>query len=163
MIEWQSRPIEVANLLNPAFCGVILQEFVKEYNQQTSTGVNYELIILVLPIILHKYTRDLIPHTSRTKMHIWLQEHPEVRMDFAKRVKELIPFTNESISFLLIRDLLAINDEGKFVRTTRRNRKPVTSLPTDLAVFIQKAKLVAKWFSQNSSSATIYTMWGIRP
>jgi len=163
MIAWQERPVEVANLLNPAFCGVITQEFVKEYNSQTSTGVPFELVFLVLPIILHKKTRDLLPMRSTTMMHVWLQKHPEVRIGFSQRTKELIPFTKESISFLLVRKLLAVDEYGNFFRTKRRNRKSIADLPIELTSYIRKTRLVAKWFAQNSSSSTIYTMWGIRP
>ncbi|MGG0935499.1 three component ABC system middle component [Brevibacillus centrosporus] len=163
MISWQARPVEVANLLNPAFCGIIIQEFVKEYNNQTSTGVPFELIVLVLPIILHKSTRELLPLRSSTMMHVWLQKQPEVRVGFSQRTKELIPFSKESISFLLAREILTLDMNSNFFRTKRRNSKAIAELPSELTVYIQKARLIAKWFAQNTSSSTIYTMWGIRP
>ena len=34
MKEWVMRPMETANLLNPAFIGQLIEEFVKSYQKE---------------------------------------------------------------------------------------------------------------------------------
>jgi len=99
MKSWHARPTEVANLLNPAFCGYLLMEYVKQYEVETGTGVPFELMFLLLPVVLHKPTRECLPSSTRTHFPVWLQRHPEIRIDFANRVKDLIEITKESIFF----------------------------------------------------------------
>ncbi|PEO46716.1 hypothetical protein CN563_13160 [Bacillus sp. AFS026049] len=167
MINWDYRPSEVANLLNPAFCGIILRDFIRAYKEESGDGVPYELLFLLLPIVLHSNSRINLPNSVRTHMHVWLQNVPEVRIGFSKRVKELVPFTKESISFLLQKGYLEIDEDGKVLPKNKRYRISLSRMNRDTNSYIQdyknKSELVGKWFARTGSSSTIYTMWGIRP
>jgi len=57
MIPWEHRPIEVANLFNPAFCGEVIRRCGAGYSAKLQTGMPYALAFLVLPIVLHPATR----------------------------------------------------------------------------------------------------------
>jgi len=167
MINWEYRPSEIANLLNPAFCGVILRDFIKAYQEESGEGVPYELLFLLFPIVLHTTSRERLPNSVRTHMHVWLQDVPEVRIGFSNRAKELVPFTKETLSFLLQRKYIEIDDSGKFISLNKRYRIALSRLNSDTNNYIQEFKnrsvLVGKWFARSGTSSTIYTMWGISP
>lgn len=163
MIPWRYRPTEVANLLNPSFCGILLREFVSAYEDERQQGVPYELVFLVLPIVLHKSTREALPRTVRTQMHVWLQRNPSVRIQFADRTRELIPFTKEALIFLMQRQLLSLDSEGLLVIDSGKYKKTIGTGTGEIYDCIKRAKFVGKWFAQAGSSSTIYTMWGICP
>src|SRR6266699_1933084 len=76
MIRWEERPVEIANLFNPAFCGEILRRCISSYQQTNSLPLPYPLLFLVLPIILHRDTRERISPRQRLTLHAWLQKHP---------------------------------------------------------------------------------------
>jgi hypothetical protein len=92
MIAWEERPIEVANLLNPAFCALLLRGTVLEYAKTASAGMDFPLVFMVLPIVLHKATREALPKTTISKFHAWFQEHQALRIGFSTRVQQLAPF-----------------------------------------------------------------------
>ncbi|MBT2639449.1 three component ABC system middle component [Bacillus sp. ISL-39] len=166
MIRWENRPVEIANLINPSFCAFLIHEMIKGYEEKSEydCGISYELLFLTLPILLHKPTKEKLPRSIRSYMHTWLQSNPEVRIGYAKRARELVPYTKEATKFLTARDLLIINNDGSLSTSSKRLRlnmdREVNLYLTD---YQAKAKLLGKWFAVTGTSSTIYTMWGISP
>jgi len=162
MSPWENRPIEVANLLNPAFCGEVLVRTVSTYQASAQNPFPYALAFLVLPIVLHKRTRERIPTGGRVQLHAWLQQHQDARVGFADRTKQMVPITNEAMMFLLQLGRLSINQQGYLVaRTTRRRTQIQTSDEIDDCY--RKAQVVGRWFARTGASETIFTMWGVKP
>lgn len=160
MNTWEERPTEVANLLNPAFCGQLLRCAVQEHQRVSSRPLPYPLAFLVLPIVLHKATRERIRSNIRQPMHAWLQDNQEVRIGFAERAKELVPITNESLAFLLQLGVLSLDDQAGMRVRIRRNADGQAE--GEVPDCYLKSTLVGRWFAR-SGSATIYTMWGVKP
>src|SRR5258708_7959918 len=111
MMPWEKRPVEIASLLNPAFCAEILRLCVREYENIAYRPLPYPLIFLILPIILHSNTRKSIPFPNRTQLYVWLQSHQEAKVGFAERMRQLVPVTREALMFLLQLELFLINEE----------------------------------------------------
>src|ERR1039457_6981771 len=55
---WNDRPPEIAHLFNPAFCALLIREGVLGFVEVSPGGMPYPLVFLLLPIVLHKATRD---------------------------------------------------------------------------------------------------------
>jgi hypothetical protein len=108
MTRWVDRPTEVANLLNPAFCGRLLIECAEQYRRP----LPFEFAMLVLPIVLHRDTRTKLPRSVATSMLTWVERNPEVRVGFAERVRDLAPFTREALRFCLAHARLRFRPEA---------------------------------------------------
>lgn len=80
MTVWEERPIEVANLFNPAFCGEIVRLCVKSYVDETGRGFPYILSFLVLPTLMYNDTRATMAARKYTFLYNWLQEHPALSL-----------------------------------------------------------------------------------
>lgn len=162
MNPFESRPMEVANLLNPAFCGEILLRAVTQYRTTSGRAFPYALAFLVLPIVLHKRTRESIPPRTRQQLHAWLQEHQDVRVGFSERAKEMVPFTNETVIFLLQLNQLSISDRGElFISRRSRTRRVQTTAEIDDCY--SKASLIGRWFARSGAVENIFAMWGVKP
>jgi hypothetical protein len=70
MRTWTERSNEVAYLLNPAFCCAMLTSSVLDYTSIKSEGMDYPLVFMVLPIILHAPTRKALPPNISTTWQI---------------------------------------------------------------------------------------------
>jgi hypothetical protein len=162
LIPWERRPIEVAALLNPAFGGEILRRCFSAYEDEASEPMSFPLAFLILPIVLHSNTRELI-RSSRVQLHAWLQQNPSVRVGFAERARQLAPVTRESITFLLIHNGLSIDEFGRVgvLRSYRRTR--TTQDRAEVADYYSKAVILGRWFARVRSSSTIFALWGVRP
>ena len=165
MKQWVERTREEAHLLNPAFCCVTITAACDGYNKSNDQSLPFALAFVVLPTILHKHTRESLPHTSRTSMPAWLQEHAEVRLGFYERVMALKPHTREAIRYGLASDWIAISDLGGIrcmVSDTLINRV-VQFLSGDARDCVSRARFLGKWLGASASTETIMTLWGIRP
>ncbi|MFO0814087.1 MAG: three component ABC system middle component [Gemmatales bacterium] len=165
MKSWPERPTEVGNNFNPAFCGWLLREAVEGYCSVKSEGLPFVLSFLVLPIILHRPTRDLLPRSTATALHPWLREHPEARIGLAERSEQLATITRESILFLSTHGLISITDaadiraEGKL----ERGKAPILAASEEVKACVSRAKMVGAWFASAGDAVTVYQMWGVRP
>lgn len=162
MREWSSRSKEVAYLLNPAFCGRIIYNTVKIYGDITKRAFPFPLIYLILPLILHKKTRELI--NSRTQLMIWVQRYPETLINFPKRAKELVPITNEAIELLFQCNLLKLTNNGEIevVKTVKALSKTKYS-NDEIKECIKKSEHVGKWFAVAGKVETIFIGMGVKP
>ena len=74
--QWTKRPREEANLLNPAFLGLLIERAAHGYHEISGDGLQWPLPYLVLPAVLHKQTREALPKDRRTSMVEWTGRTP---------------------------------------------------------------------------------------
>lgn len=163
MQTWADRPTEIAHLLNPAFCALVLVNGVKGFGEEIPAGLPYPLVFLVLPIVLHKPTRDAVPTTVATRMHPWLETHQQVQVGFADRCASVIDHAREAMIFATCRNLLRVTDDGRLKTPEQRFRRPPWSSDSEPAVCLDKARFIGRWMAHAGQPATVYAMWGIRP
>jgi len=164
--SWEQRPFEYANLLNPAFCSILLRNAIKSYHDQKKQGMPYPLLFLVLPLVLHSSTRNSLPKSTVTKLHIWLHRYPEARVGFGNRTSNLVPYTKEALAFGMQTGIINICDDGKFICVNgklKRNLAISWSKDTEPLICCNKAGFVGRWLAKAGEVSTIYTMWGICP
>lgn len=152
------RSIEVRNLLNAPFCAYVLTSFVKGY--QTESGpCPFPLTFLALPITLHKNTGERLPNTVRTKMHVWLQENPGLKIGFSERTSTLVPFTREGLMFAMHKGTLEVDDAGSLLIGGNVAGRP----NPEVELVGKRAVLVGRLFAHAGTPATIFSMWGVSP
>jgi len=162
MKRWDRRPFEIRNLLNPAFCGLILFRAIEGYQEGDDRGMPFSLSLLVLPLCLHKYSREVIANRSRSYLLKTMEKNPELTVDFAERVTSTLPFVFEGFGLLLERGCVSITSDGRIHAVPKKVRKSVTG--TDETILCQRvARIVGKEFARISDRATVYTTFGIRP
>lgn len=163
MVRWNKRSPEVANLLNPAFCAVILYATTAEYQKKAEAGIPFPLLYLVLPIVLHQSTRNRI--NSKTNMVVWLQRNPDTLVGFPDRARSLVAFTNEAIEYLLFHQIVNVFNSGLVIQKTLSKSKMDKLATTDpeISDCIQKAAHVGRWFHNMRADENIYAAWGVKP
>jgi hypothetical protein len=140
-LRWSDRPSEEARNLNPAFCGEILFRTVSEYFKLRRTPFSFPLSFVVLPLVLHKPTRNMLPGRASTAFAGWIAECSPFLAEFPDRVVQLVPIT----------------------------RKPIgrTALPSqvtdDVAEARSAAALLGRWFGSQGSPSTIMQGFGVSP
>lgn len=163
MLPWENRPIEVANLLNPAFCSILLRDSVETFQIENGQGMSYPLSFFILPLVLHKPTREALPRTTRTKLHTWLQEKPEVRIGFVERARQLVPYSKEAIIFGLQTGIIKVNENGNLTPSSKRLKKLSWVDEVEPSICRKKAQFLGRWLARAGNVPTILTIWGIRP
>ena len=165
MKSWTNRPKEEAHLLNPSFCCVVLASSVNGYASIEGSGMPYPLSFMILPLVLHRATRELLPKTISTSMAAWLQENASARVLFFEHLVSLKPYTNEAIQFGMVQDWIEL-EAGGLIRTVRTDKeienaqRKLSEEPRECA---KRAHYVGRWFARAGSPKTTMALWGIRP
>lgn len=161
---WHERPSEEANNLNPAFCGELIfraaSAFASARKEPFGTGLSF----LVLPMVLHKPTRDILPGNAGTAFGGWAAEHNTALAAFPELVARLAPVTKETLLFLLQNDILRLQ-EGAL--TPGKNRIRQGALPerstADTDDARRAAALLGRWFARQHRSSLVMQAMGVMP
>lgn len=163
IVEWKDRNQIVANLFNPAFCGEILRRSVKAYNDNSSTSFPYAFSFLVLPILLHKSTRERMPRSTRSYLFAWVEENDDLFFDFSRRAKNMVPHTKEAIMFLMQNQLIELDDKGGLLNSNIRLKSMKGDDLLEYQEIMKKAEMLGKWLSQNPNINSVYSFFRITP
>jgi len=162
MNTWDDRPREVRTLFNPAFCGLVLARGIEGFTAQSGSSMPFSLTLLILPLSLHKSTRELIRESKRAYLTSTLQEHPEIRVGLAERSRGLFPFTMEAFAYLMVCGAIKVDEHGSITVLDGQVKKAITG-SQDTKECQSVAKTLGAKLAQIKDRATIYTTLGIRP
>lgn len=166
LVEWERRPQDVANLLNPAFDGFLLYTAVAGFQKEANDAMPFELAFLVLPFVLHKGTRTRLPSRVTTHLATWLQEHRDVLLEFGERTAELVAYTREAIRFQTDHRLVKVDKNGRLrtgPATYKRGVGPYSQSTDEIADCVRAATSVGRWLALSGNSTTIFALLGIKP
>jgi hypothetical protein len=161
MKNWNERTSEIANLLNPAFCSSVIYSVIFEYQKQKGLPMPFVLTYLILPIILHKGTRERI--NSRTNMIVWIQKFPDVLVNFPQRTRSMISFTNEAIEYLLSHRIILFTNSDISISKTLSKSAMQKSKDNEILECYNKSEHLGRWFAQIGVEENIYAAWGVKP
>lgn len=165
MTSWSERPSEEKSLLNPAFCTNLLWQAAREYARIGSGALSFEESFLILPIVLHRETREALPHSTRTSLTVWLDQNPLARGRVESRARQLVPFTKEALTFGGIHGLLRLEVGKLHANNTFRSvvDQVLVQSSDEVRDCAKRAGFLGRWFAQTGSAATVFALIGVRP
>ncbi len=162
MKKWNERPFEIRNLFNPAFCGVVLLRAFQGFEEEDDSGMPFSLALLVLPLCLHKDTREILSNSPRSYLLKTISDNPQILVGFAERTRSLLPYTFEALGFAMQLQSFEVTSQGRLRVRDRGIRKKVDG--TQESIECQRAaRIVGRNFAKLGDRVTIYTTLGIRP
>lgn len=162
MKPWDRRPIEVRNLFNPAFCGLVLFRALHGYEEEDARGMPFSLSLLVLPLCLHKDSREVIASSSRSYLLKTAEKNQQVMIGFADRVTQMLPYALEGFGLLMERGCLIVAENGRIQTVPDKVRKSLKG--TEETISCQRvARIIGREFARIADRVTVYTTFGIRP
>lgn len=162
MKRWDQRPFEIRNLFNPAFCGLVLFRALDRYEEEDDRGMPFSLSLLVLPLCLHKDSREVIASSPRSYLLKITERNQQIMVGFAARVAHMLPYAFEGFGLLMERGCIVIADDGRIQTVPNKVRRIVNG--TDETVACQRvARIIGRNFARIADRVTIYTTFGIRP
>lgn len=162
MRRWDQRPFEVRNLFNPAFCGLILFRAMRGYEEEDARGMPFSLSLLVLPLCLHKDSREVIAGRGRSYLLKTAEKNPQLQVGFAERATAMLPYTFEGFGLLMERSCISVVTDGRIQTVPAKVRTSLTG--TDETRSCQKvARILGKEFARIADRVTVYTTFGVRP
>lgn len=168
MNAWQERTHEERNLLNPAFCSMLLWHAAKgasENSNSTRTSLSFNEAFLILPLVLHQNTRESLPVRVNSSFPVWISANPLIVASLPERAKSLVPYTREAITFGTSGGIFGIVSQEIAIMSEHASRVRATMRQTSAEVqqCMKKSEFLGKWFAHTGSSETIFTLLGVCP
>lgn len=163
-LTWKERPAEEARILNPAFCGELIVRTVGEYHRTRQAALSMATAFLVLPLTLHRPTREALPGRSNTAFAGWVAEHAALLADLPERARRLRPISREALLFAFRHNLLAL-EGGELVpgaKPLRLTARPAVSTD-EVNAARSAAGLLGRWFAGQGTQASILQGMGVAP
>lgn len=162
--RWRQRPPEEANNLNPAFCGELIARTIAEYRGVQKGPLSLPLAYLVLPIALHKPTRDQLPGNASAAFSAWVAEHGAALAGFPERVARLVPITREALLLLLQHGAIRV-ESGCLALNARRIS--LSAEPDRRTADTDEARaaagLLGRWFARQRQPSLVMQGLGVKP
>ena len=165
MTLWTDRTIEERMLLNPAFCALLIWHFAASNNVHNQRPLTFIESFLVLPIILPKKSRELLPRSTRTSLAAWLDENPSFQATLTTRSKIMIPFTKDALIFGGTRQLLTVSADVVLANEewARRASASMRRSSAETQACFKKAAFLGSWFLETGTANTVLALLGVRP
>lgn len=167
MIAWQKKSQEVANLLNPAFLSILIQQCIKTYSDESKGNAPYVLPFLVSPIVLHKRTRDALPGRISTPFTTWITQlqGSHSKIGYPERAYSVVPYVKEALAFAFVNNILITEDDGS-LRVNKQIRVPNhlnDTLTEEVFMCYKKAYFSGRWLARVGKIETVMALLGVKP
>jgi hypothetical protein len=165
MTDWTRRPAEERALLNASFCSCLLWQASVGYQSAVHAPLPFDISFLVLPMVLHRETRECLPKVTKTSLAVWINDNALARSRIADRARTLAPFTKEALLFGGVYKLIEFKG-GAIAANLDWKKRIAADLKdsTDEVRFCAKrAEFLGKWLASSGSSGTVMSILGVRP
>lgn len=165
MTPWAERPAEERALLNPAFCSCLLWRAAIGYESVANRPLPFDIAFLVLPMVLHRETRELLPRSQATSLATWITEHPLSQSCIVDRARTLVPFSKDAMMFGGSHQLITL--QGGMIAANRNWKKLLDADLRDTTDEVRdcqkRAEFVGKWLAKAGDANTAMAIVGVRP
>lgn len=170
MTEWQARTIEERNLLNPAFCAVLLWNVAKGYQSEAAAAnadvglLPIELAFVSASFVLRGQTRRQLPSTVRTSLATWIRDQPLERSAVAKGVVILRPYVREALLFGAQHGVLSMQRRhvAGDIGATRKITRYLKQSSAEVRDCVGRAGFVGRWLYRAGTVSTVLAMLGVQ-
>ena len=144
---------ELQTVQNPSLGGYLIWQFGLGFQAEDSQQSSFLLAFLVLPLLLHKPTLDLIVSTRKSSglalFAAKLGEQHENLLAVHSRALALRQLSLQSIGIAANRGLVSVDYDGGHFRSNTPERKS-PALPERIRSMSPAAQKVVSWFSRLS-------------
>jgi hypothetical protein len=160
---WNERPIEIRNLFNPSFSGLVLFRALSAYQEIEARGMPFSLSLLVLPLCLQRQSRETFQKGIRTYFMKVVAEHPELQIGLDTRCADLLPFTFEALGLLMNVEVLSVSSDGQLLVSSAGVQKTLYGRTEETIACQRVAAYLGREFARIADRGTVYSTLGIRP
>ena len=169
MTDWQDRTVEQRNLLNPAFCAVVIWHVAKGYATEAlvlaaEPALPLELAFVGASLALRGQTRSQLPSSVRSSLATWVQDHPLERSAVAKGVAVLRPYVREALIFGVQHG--ALTTTGKHVAcnedAAKSMKKYIKETSADARDCVNQSQFIGRWLHKGGTPSTVMALLGVQ-
>jgi len=159
--------MEERNLLNPAFCAMLLWHAARGYAKENKDLMPIEWSFLVLPLVLPLSTRVKLLEERDMSLSEWCDKCSAYLDGFGKRAKLLCSHTREALVFGGLHGLLDVSQGGIGAKGPRDRKKSVHGIlrdrtSNDVRDCAKCAKFLGELFIRTRNPARVMHLLGVQ-
>ncbi|MEU3628983.1 three component ABC system middle component, partial [Amycolatopsis coloradensis] len=112
MTAWSDRPPVLGAMLNPGLVAASLAAAADGYRKSSDRALPWALAFILVPLVLHRGTRQALPSTTTTHLASWTSRNPVIRAGFPARAQGLVEPVKEGLRFGLTYNVLTVDGGG---------------------------------------------------
>jgi hypothetical protein len=165
MTPWRDRSPEERALLNPSFFSLLFWHAATGHMTEGGIGLPFGTAFLVLPMVLHRETRESLPKMVATSLPVWLDDNQLVRARLAERARTLVPYTKEALMFGDIRGFLKVSADAVSAEKGWKDKisAELRKSSDEVRSCAKRADFLGRWFARAGSPVTVMALMGVRP
>jgi hypothetical protein len=170
MTAWQDRTIEQRNLLNPAFCAIVVWHLTRGYRTESTTlgvpaaGLPLELAFVGASLVLRGQTREQLPRMIASSLATWVHDHPLERSAVAKGVVVLRDTVREALLFGAQHGTLSL--DGRRIDANNAQTKKINAYlrasSDEVRECMRQALFVGRWLCKAGAPPTVLALLGVQ-
>ena len=119
---------------------------------------------LVLPLTLHRPTREALPRRANTAFAGWVAENAALLAELPARARRLRPVSREALLFAVRHHVLTLEGGGLLPGAKPVRRSAQFAVSTDEVNAVRSAaSLLGRWFAGQHTQASVLQGMGIAP
>ncbi|WGS60302.1 three component ABC system middle component [Vibrio lentus] len=153
---------EVTELLNPAFCALIYASIVDGYNSKSKLKIPMYMPYVLMPVVLHKESRRAIPGTSRSKLHIWLQNEPQITIGLTDRINNLESYISRGSMILKSNNFMVLDENFRISLKNKRKLQTMIKESEYISEYTNRARCLGNICGSFNSESTLLALLGVK-
>ena len=119
---------------------------------------------LVLPLTLHRPTREALPRRANATFAGWVAAHAALLAELPERTRRLQPVSREALLFAFRHELLAVGGGGLVPGANPVRLRTRLGVSTDEVNATRSAAgLLGRWFAGQGPQTSILQSMGVSP
>ncbi|MGC5041491.1 three component ABC system middle component [Streptomyces sp. DT190] len=163
MIEFSTLSRDERALYNPAFTGLTVARCVQGHQAEVNRPCPVAVAILAAVMALQPTIRNVLPRSTASGLHRWVQEHSAVRSSMALNATAIAGVVRPGLLMALQTRTLVCDIDGNLHVPKRALKKAITGESDDVVAVQKAAFFLGRWLPSAGSISTVMTLLGVRP
>lgn len=159
---WDVRSPVPAAMFNPALISTTIATAANQYEETSGLAMPWPLAYLVVPLVLHRPTREGLPRTKATSLAKWADDNTVLVSGLPARAQHLAPHVREGLRFGLREGMMEVIG-GDALRSLAKPQIEVRKVEGDLAVIYQASRLIGRVLGRAGSPVDIFATLRVQP
>lgn len=159
---WDVRSPVPAAMFNPALICTTIATAANQYEETSGFPMPWPLAYLVVPLVLHRPTREALPRTKATSLAKWAGENTVLVLGLPARAQQLAAHVREGLRFGLREGTIELVD-GEALRSLAEAQINVRRVDGDLGVIYRASGMIGRVLGRAGSPANAFAALRVQP
>jgi hypothetical protein len=149
-------------MFNPALISLTIATAANQYEETSGFAMPWPLAYLLVPMVLHRPTREGLPRTKATSLAKWASDNTLLVEGLPARAQHMAAHVREGLRFGLTEGTIELVN-GEALRSLTEAQINLRKVDGDLAAIYRASGLTGRVLGRTGSAATAFAALRVQP